>query len=160
MARATVKKANSEQNNMREVWNGMRIIMDHEKEEMKCDQHRASEFNLFFNRFDDIASVHPPSAQSLQTCQSLPFPHPPPPDLITPLPTTTFHLTLIPESLLNDSAGFCPFTCLPAPLPHWCSLLACQPLSPSLQWMWEESFSVIFVAFYGFGSRVVKVCAT
>lgn len=124
MAWATIKKNFKKKFG---VWNGKRIIMDHEKKEMKGAPTSAREFNLFFNRFDEIASVHPPLTSFHDTfplhnpfkpVSHYPFP--------TPLPQTWSALYLpppftslsSPESSLNNFAGFCPFTCLPAPLPH------------------------------------------
>ncbi|MCI4378807.1 hypothetical protein PGIGA_G00220440 [Pangasianodon gigas] len=52
-----------QQKNSREVWRGMRAVTGHGK---KTGQGRegvlddANELNLYFNRFDELASAHPP----------------------------------------------------------------------------------------------------
>lgn len=49
------------QNNMKEVWSGMRAIT---VQQMEGDLHQASKLNLYFNRFDDVVSAPPPPSFS------------------------------------------------------------------------------------------------
>lgn len=76
------------QNNMREVWSGMRTITSYRGRTdcvMEGDLQEANKLNLFFNRFEDGASAHitlsppsfsPPFAPSQQTYLSRPQPPP------------------------------------------------------------------------------------
>ena len=56
-----------QQNNMKEVWSGMRTITGHGKKAdqmLEGDLHEANELNLFFNRFDNMDSAHPSPSSS------------------------------------------------------------------------------------------------
>jgi len=75
-----------QQKNLREVWSGMRTITGHGAKTIhgrEGNLDEANELNLFFNRFDDVAPLHPPPSSS---CSSSPLP-PPSLSLIPLLPS-------------------------------------------------------------------------
>lgn len=62
-----------QQNNVREVWKGMRDITSYSKKNsqvMDGDVDKANHFNLFLNRFDGGGSVHPTLASILSSTVS------------------------------------------------------------------------------------------
>ncbi|KAI4898966.1 hypothetical protein NFI96_016196 [Prochilodus magdalenae] len=77
-----------QQNNMREVWSGMRTITGFRSSNnggVEGSVDRANELNLFFNRFDTASSDLPlPDSSAAWPQQPTPLHAPPPPDSLPP----------------------------------------------------------------------------
>ncbi|KAI4888527.1 hypothetical protein NFI96_008530 [Prochilodus magdalenae] len=100
-----------QQNNMKEVWSGMRTITGFRSSNnggVEGSVDRANELNLFFNRFDTASSDLPlPDSSAAWAQQLTPLHPPPPPDSLPPSCDSPLHTSSPPPpvtSTVNFSA--------------------------------------------------------
>ncbi|KAI4897881.1 hypothetical protein NFI96_029587, partial [Prochilodus magdalenae] len=94
-----------QQNNMREVWSGMRTITGFRSSNnggVEGSVDRANELNLFFNRFDTASSDLPlPDSSAAWPQQPTPLHAPPPPDSLPPSCDSPLHTSSPPPPVTS-----------------------------------------------------------
>ncbi|KAL7891094.1 hypothetical protein AOLI_G00005700, partial [Acnodon oligacanthus] len=112
---AAIKEANNkyrrklewklQQNNMREVWNGMRTITSFRSSNnrgVESSVDGANKLNLFFNRFNTAGPVFPrPDSSAAGSQQPIPLTPHPPPDSLPPSSDSPSHTSTPPPPITS-----------------------------------------------------------